>query len=783
MKLQKVKGTTDQSILIYIKNSSTGLGLTGLVYNTTDLTCYYARPGAAAAQLSLVTQTVSGTHTDGGFVEVDSTNMPGVYRLDLSDTILSSGVDSVLIMLQGAANMDDLSFEIQLVTFDLDSSAPDVNTIQISGDSLAADNLESTYDGTGYTNDYGPAQQQQLNNLSVGSASISKTAESAVITIGTQSGTYLDTFARDGNFHQLSDVAGVTDFYYQFDIGGNGIPTSITHYGRSTGNNDDINVYGYNWSTSLWEQIGTIPGGAVNIERTFSLYSSHVGTGVNIGKVRVRFYNTGLTSAVFYTDQLYLSYTIVTQSVGYANGAIWIDTNDGTAGTVPFVNGVADNPCLTYADALNISSQIGLKVFEISPGSSITFAADTDGFDFNFRGSSLNLDGQEVTNCNIRGATLTGIATGGGALLFIDRAIVGTVSLPPCILMQSALTDVLTLSEAGTYILDLCGSAVAGSGSPTIDFGASIGNTNLNMRHYSGGIEILNMGTVGTDNMSLEGQGQLRIHSSCTGGTIVVRGNFKITDNSGGAVSIDDTANFKDWIIHSGFAQAASNNTITLSNMASSIDGAYDPDMLFIYSGTGAGQSRLIIEYNGTSKIATVDRNWKVNPDTTSQYRIIANYGLEHVNEGKAQAGSANNITLNTLASNYDNEYIDQLIFIRSGTGEDQVRRITAYNGTTKIATVDQPWETNPDNTSGYKILPLLIRSGCSETLNDLAANEIDKGNTINVGQAIRAIFNRFFRTVKQTELIQTVENDSDTTISTMQVSDDGTTQEKGAAE
>ena len=46
------------------------------------------------------------------------------------------------------------------------------------------------------------------------------------------------------------------------------------------------------------------------------------------------------------------------------------------------------------------------------------------------------------------------------------------------------------------------------------------------------------MGQNGTDNMSLEGNGQLRINANCTGGTIALRGNFKVTDNSGGAVTI-----------------------------------------------------------------------------------------------------------------------------------------------------------------------------------------------------------------------------------------------------
>ena len=147
-------------------------------------------------------------------------------------------------------------------------------------------------------------------------------------------------------------------------------------------------------------------------------------------------------------------------------------------------------------------------------------------------------------------------------------------------------------------------------------------------------------------------------------------------------------------------------NQIQLDAGASSIDGAYDPAIVSIIENTGMGQSRLILQYNGTTKMATVDRNWKTNPDATSVFQILANPGREHVNEGLAQAGTASTITLNTLASSVDDVYVGQAIFIRSGTGEDQRKFVTAYNGTTKVATVHTNWDIIPDTTSGYVMLP-----------------------------------------------------------------------------
>ncbi len=120
MKLQLVKGATDVSLPIFIQDSSSavGGGLTGLLFNTAGLSCYFVRPGSAAANLPLVTQTVAGAHTDGGFIEIDAVNMPGFYRLDTSDAVQATGVNSVAMILHGAADMVPLPLEIQLTTWD-----------------------------------------------------------------------------------------------------------------------------------------------------------------------------------------------------------------------------------------------------------------------------------------------------------------------------------------------------------------------------------------------------------------------------------------------------------------------------------------------------------------------------------------------------------------------------------------------------------------------------------------------------------------------------------------
>lgn len=98
-------------------SSTTGAGLTGLVYNSASLVCYYRKNATGSATaLTLATQTVGGAHSDGGFVEIDATNMPGMYRLDLSDTMVATG-PYVTVMLKGATNMAPVVLELELVAY------------------------------------------------------------------------------------------------------------------------------------------------------------------------------------------------------------------------------------------------------------------------------------------------------------------------------------------------------------------------------------------------------------------------------------------------------------------------------------------------------------------------------------------------------------------------------------------------------------------------------------------------------------------------------------------
>lgn len=69
-----------------------------------------------------------------------------------------------------------------------------------------------------------------------------------------------------------------------------------------------------------------------------------------------------------------------------------------------------------------------------------------------------------------------------------------------------------------------------------------------------------------------------------------------------------------------------------------------------------------------------------------------------------AQAGAASTITLHSGASATDNAYLGMVIRTIAGTGPGQVRVITAYNGTSKVATVYPAWSVQPDATTTFSI-------------------------------------------------------------------------------
>ncbi len=93
------KSATSQSKFFELVDSTTGLPKTGIVFS--DVTGSYSRTRGARVAITMATlASASAAYSSGGFILVDDTNQPGVYRLDVPDGAFATGADEVVVTLK-----------------------------------------------------------------------------------------------------------------------------------------------------------------------------------------------------------------------------------------------------------------------------------------------------------------------------------------------------------------------------------------------------------------------------------------------------------------------------------------------------------------------------------------------------------------------------------------------------------------------------------------------------------------------------------------------------------
>lgn len=191
----------------------------------------------------------------------------------------------------------------------------------------------------------------------------------------------------------------------------------------------------------------------------------------------------------------------------------------------------------------------------------------------------------------------------------------------------------------------------------------------------------------------------------------------------------------KNEYIPNTLAQFGTLNTITLNSLDVNTDNFYKGGIIKITSGTGFDQYRIIINYVSSTKIATVDYDWVIIPDSTSSYSILINREQEEIGsvirENFSQIGSLNNnIILDPGASLIDDFYNTNTIKIIHGTGSGQVSNIISYTASIRQADILPNWVIPPDSDSVFIIL---IRENMvqSASLSDVT---LDSGSSQVIG-------------------------------------------------
>lgn len=140
-------GATDVSIKFQLKDSA-GAAVTGQTFSTID--AFYRRDGAAVVDLTPVTGGTLTAHLDNSLGEIGS----GVYEYDFPDAAFASGVRSVVLCIKDSDGSDtdfipSCRDVVLQAPINVTNGIIEANTVQVSGDATAANNVEAAFDGTG----------------------------------------------------------------------------------------------------------------------------------------------------------------------------------------------------------------------------------------------------------------------------------------------------------------------------------------------------------------------------------------------------------------------------------------------------------------------------------------------------------------------------------------------------------------------------------------------------------------------------------------------------------
>ena len=604
------------------------------------------------------------------------TNYTGNTKQTADNNVLASGAT-------GFAAIDTVVDAIKVITDQFAftvANLVDSNTLAVSGDTTAADNLEAQYDGTGIAGDTYPATQAQLSGIANVGSAVHKAASSYTLTTGTQSlNLYTDTEALDGTRHEHTDTAGVMLLEYHYLIG-SGTPASFQFTGHVSGNNDDIDVFGYDWVTAGYKQIGNIQGSAatVNQVHSFDLFVDMVGSAGDLGKVDIKLGKTsGLTTCTLSVDQAFVAFN--QGASGYDNGAVWLDGSASNTNTTVSIDGVATNPVSTIAAANTLLASTNLHRIHVSPATSITFAATQDNEIFEGHEWTLALGGQNIAASMFIDAGVSG--TGTGAESEWDTCIFAITSLQAMQAYDCSFTATtsggFTMSAAGDYRFINCQSGVAGSGSPLFTLGT--GAITAEFRRWSGGITV--SGISSDDILTIGGElGTITLNGA--DGTVEIRGTYKaIVDNRTGSPTL---------------------------NMDGAIKGVDVASILVDTAEIGAA---------GAGLTAAADIVWdEVLTGGTHNVTNSAGKRLRAISgniftDGTAQSGGNNSIQLASGDVTTNDQYVRSKVIITAGTGVGQEAIITDSVASTDTLTTTPTWLTNPDATSEYQIVPAQVHT------------------------------------------------------------------------
>lgn len=280
--------------------------------------------------------------------------------------------------------------------------------------------------------------------------------------------------------------------------------------------------------------------------------NSNIGDVTNVNQVSIRSANSaGLTYSKEVEDQ------------SFADARVWVDSVNGNPGT-QFPRGTPGDPTSNIQDAATIIAARSLPKRIHLRGDHVLDSADSlENYDIEAASpalASIDFGGANTEDLVVSGVSVSGVAN--GSLTANHTTSFSSLQDFKGKMVSGGLDGTITLATSTERIEFInCHSHVAGTGTPIIDC-IDMPNLDLQIRDYSGGIELQNISDSGSAVSIDLNSGHVILDSSVIAGDIVIRGVGIVTDNSGPGASVDI----------SGTTFGTSGLTATESTQLASID-------------------------------------------------------------------------------------------------------------------------------------------------------------------------------------------------------------------
>ena len=398
------------------------------------------------------------------------------------------------------------------------------------------------------------ASDDFVQNVSRNQLFLSNTASGSeeVLTGFTGTGGTIGDMDTKNNVHRSVTSAGATNQHAEYVFtcdqpNTNRIPIQVFWWGRFISFNANPNavyrIEAYNNFDQAWKIIDGGQGlystgdqDMNNRQRIFNLTIEHIQE--NTGLVRIRFTSDNAIGTgagdIIRTDQLYLiddSRSAAAQPATdfYPDLTIYVDTVNGTPGSVPNENGTVGNPCDNIADAVALLNVFRFDRLFVKSGSSVTLTGNYVGVTVDGSNYTATLSSPQADGATFKNGVYTGTFLGPAVFenCHLD-AVNGRFQTRQCVFLNETTLqgDCITLECAGLTSAAFNGNGMAYS---------------LSMYGWAGDCTVRNFlsGAVRIHALS----GVIQALSPMTGTTFDLSGGFHLEDQTSGQLTPETRGN------------------------------------------------------------------------------------------------------------------------------------------------------------------------------------------------------------------------------------------------